>query len=467
MDNLMLALTFLVIEVMLIIFLFAVLFVRKHIQNSKNGKFYAHKVKQPDNHQDIKQYTEKLYMHSDSLQRKYKKFAKEIGVDYPVTEYRANSPVIIACLHCHHDYIMSEISAVEMGEITIQKLKEYEDKFDLIIGEFEAIEQSLLGEFSTSSKDSVEIKKLQKRVEELKEKGASDNSYLYELKKQSVYYKQENEKLARQIDLFQEKINKLEQDSIDEQNQVEDISSVMLATLKQEKEELERMLSDATGRITDLEAYKFRFDELQSQVSTESTANKDFRRDLRGQVEGTESEDEIDKLINEYETVRCTLDDYMERPDVAPMAGMSPVKNDEKIQELNEVIDVFVNDTSSNLKQETFQLAELNSAESDAVMRLKAQLQEVTIDRDRLEENLVGLEKTISRKGEIIIKLESEISSRQTSIKDLQERIHQLSTKSANIAELELTVERFSRQSMTMMQQIMDLEEENRQLKGE
>ena len=467
MDNLMLALTLLVAEVMLIILLFAVLFVRRHIQNSKNGKFHAYKVKQPDNHQNIKQYTEKLYKCSDSLQRKYKKFAKEVGVDYPVTEHRSDSPVIIACLHCHHDYILSEISAVEMGEITIQKLEAHEAKFNQIIGEFEAIEKSLLGELSTSSKDSDEVKKLQKRIEELKENGASDDSYLYDLKKQSVYYKQENQKLASQVDLFQERINELEQENIDEQNQVEDISSVMNQTLKQEKQELERMLNDATDRITDLEAYKLRFDELQSQVSTESTANKDFRRDLRGQVEGTESEDEIDKLINEYETVRSTLDDYMERPDVAPMAGMSPAQNNEKIQELNEVIDVFVNDTSNNLKQEAFHLAELNSAESDTVMKLKAQLQEVTIDRDRLEESLIELENTISKKGEIIIKLEGEISSRQSSIKDLQERIHQLSTKSANVAELELIVERFSRQSMTMMQQIMDLEDENRQLKGE
>ncbi len=468
MDNLMLALTFLVVEVMLIIMLFSVLFARKYINRNKKKSKQAqvNAPKAPDNHQDIKNYTEKLYKQSCKLLSKYKKYAKEIGVSYPITEQHQDSPVFIACLHCHHDYILSEISAVELGEITIQKLESHETKFNRIIEEFDAIEQKLLGELSTASKDSDEIKELKHRIHQLKEDNSSDDSYLYSLKKQSVFYKQENQKLNQQVEQFQEKINELEQYSADEQKEVEDISSVMNDALKQEKDDLERMLSDATERITDLEAYKLRFDELQSQVSSESTANKDFRRDLRDQVEGTDSEDEIDKLINEYETVRCSLDDYMERPDVAPMAGMSPAQNDEKVQELNEAIDTFANDVSSRLKEETFHLAELNSAEADTVSKLKEQLKEVTLDRDRLEDCLGELENTISKKGEIIIKLEGEITSRTASIQDLQEKIHQLSTKSANVAELELTVERFSRQSMTMMQQIMDLEDENRKLQN-
>ncbi|THB71919.1 MAG: hypothetical protein D6B28_06565 [Gammaproteobacteria bacterium] len=465
MDNLMLALTLLVVEVMLIIMLFSTLFLRRHIKNNNRISQQPYNEVPANNHKKIRKYTEKLYQHADKLQTKYQKLAKDIGITYPITEHNPQSPALIACIHCHHDFILSEISAVEMGEITIKKLEKHENKFSQIIGEFEEIEQKLLGELSASSNHSDEVQKLQRRISELKDHSSSDNSYLYELKKQSVYFKQENKKLLQQVELFQERIDELENDNINEQSQVGEISSEMNETLKLEKQELEQMLNDATERITDLEAYKVRFDELQSQVSSESTANKDFRRDLRGQVEGTESEDEIDKLINEYETVRLSLDDYLERPDVAPMTSISPAENDEKIQELNEVMNGFAENVCSGLRDETFHLAEINSADSDAVMKLKEQLKEVTIDRDRLEECLKDLENNISKKGDIIIKLENEISSRQISIKDLQERIHQLSTKSANITELELTIDRFSRQSMTMMQHIMDLEQENEELK--
>ncbi len=465
MDNLMLALTLLVIEVMFIFMLFTGLFTYRYLKKNKRSSFSVERAKKNSNHKLIKQYTDKLYKSSESLQNTYSKYAKELGINYPITQNYPDAPVLIACLHCHHDYILSEISAVEMGEISIQKLEKYENKFNTIIAEFEEIEKRLLGGLSTASKDSEEIKKLQEKITELKESSSSDDSYLFELKKQSIFHKQESKKLLQQINKLRDRINELEQEQISDANQAENLSNQIRDTLVKEKEELKKMLSDANDRISDLEAYKIRFNELQSQVSSESSANKDLRKDIRVQVEGTESEDEIDKLINEYETVRSSLDDFMERPDVAPMVGITAAENDEKIQELNEFIDGIAGNICDELKADTFHLAELNSAESDTVVKLKTQLKEVTIDRDRLEANLLDLERTIAQKGDVIIKLENEISSRQKSISDLQERVHQLSTKSSNIAELQLTVERFSRQSMTMMQQIMDLEEENKELK--
>ncbi len=462
MDYLMIALTALVIEIMLIMMLFCGLYLRK--RSLPKDPFV--KPLQNKNNPKLKEYSAMLHRHMDKVQVKYDKTAANLGVKHHISECPPDSHALIACIHCHYDYILCEISAIELGEISIDKIGQHQQGVRRIISEFEAIESNILNGGKPLSEGSAEVKVLHSKLKQERETDEDQSkSYLYDLKKESIFNKRENKKLSQQLDIFKERVRELEESKETTETNVEDVSSEMYKILEKEKTELEDSLYQANERITDLKAYKARFDELQSQVSSESDASVELRQDLRTQVEGTENEDEIDKLISEYETVRTSLDDFMERPDVAPMAAISRNENDEKIAEMNQAIDDFAKECCSAMKEDTFQLAEINSSESDTVKKLQVELQQVTIDKDRLQQNLDDLEQSIKNKGKIIVNLEKSISGKQEDIEQLQEKMHQVSTKNASIADLELTVERFSRQSMTMMQQIMDLEEENAKLK--
>lgn len=461
MDYLMIALTALVIEIMLIMMLFCGLYLRK-----KNLSKDSYVLPQPSKDDPkLKKYSAMLHNHMDKMQVKYDKTAANLGVKHDISECPTDAHALIACLHCHYDYILCEISAIELGEISVNKIDKHQQSVNRIISEFEGIERNILNNATSLNEGLAEVKQLQSKLKQVRDGDDDSKSYLYDLKKESVYNKRENKKLIQQLDIFKERVQELEKSKEYADISVEDVSSQMNGILEKEKSELEESLHQANERITDLQAYKARFDELQSRVSSESGASVELRQDLRNQVEGTQSEDEIDKLISEYETVRSTLDDFMERPDIAPMAAISRHENDDKIAEMNEAIDSFAKECCSAMKEDTFQLAELNSSESDTVKKLQTELQQVTIDKDRLEQSLDDLEQSIKNKGKIISNLEKSISGKQMDIEQLQEKMHQVSTKNASIADLELTVERFSRQSMTMMQQIMDLEEENSKLK--
>ncbi len=461
MDYLMIALTALVIEIMFIMMLFCGLYLRK-----KSPKNSFVKPQFNKNNPKLKEYSAMLHKHMDKVQVKYDRTATNLGVKHHISECPPDSHALIACIHCHYDYVLCEISAVELGEISVDKIGQHQQGVRRIISEFEAIESNILNSGKPLNEGSAEVKALHSKLKQAREIDENESkSYLYDLKKESVFNKRENKKLLQQLDIFKDRVRELEESKDAVDTNVEDVSSEMYSMLKNEKSELEDSLYQANERITDLKAYKARFDELQSQVSSESDASVELRQDLRNHVEGTESEDEIDKLISEYETVRTSLDDFMERPDIAPMAAISRSENDEKIAEMNQAMDSFAKECCLAMKEDTFQLAELNSSESDTVKKLQHELQQVTIDKDRLQQNLDDLEQSIKNKGKIISNLEKSISGKEGDIEQLQEKMRQVSTKNASIADLELTVERFSRQSMTMMQQIMDLEEENSKLK--
>lgn len=470
MDYLVIALIALVIEIMLIIMIFSVLYLRRNASLDSNSTDTSLRQKLSCiDHPKCKEYLSLLHKYLDNLQIKFDKAAIKLGVKYSISECPPNAHALITCLHCHYDYILSEISVLELGEISLNKLDKHEKDVTRIIAEFNAIEKSIDMNDGSNSEYVIQIKKLQDKLKKSESIEGNENgfkSYLYELKKENIVNKKENKGFKQQIEIFKERVQELEKSKEDTNTSLEDVSSQMNGILEKEKEELEESLHQANERITDLQAYKVRFDELQTQVSSETGANIELRQDLRSKVEGTDSEDEIDNLIAEYETVRISLDDFMERPDIAPMAGISRAENDEKIAEMNEAIDNFAKECCVVMKQDTFQLAELNSSESDTVKQLQQELQEVTIDKNKLEQNLNSLEQSINNKGKIISNLEKSISEKQTDIEQLQQKMHQVSAKNASISDLELTVERFSRQSMTMMQQIMDLEEENAKLKG-
>ncbi|THB66298.1 MAG: hypothetical protein D6B27_06855 [Gammaproteobacteria bacterium] len=343
--------------------------------------------------------------------------------------------------------------------IEVTKLKKEADLFSKSITTKEADIQEFKvpvvdNNSSSESKDQVEElqrqlqeqldqekEKYQKKLEQISEENNRKDDDRDSLERELVRVKAENEDLHKTCAGDQELISELQQDQKD----------------------LKKIIDETNERIVDLEAYKSRFTELHKQINTETGANRDFRKGVKEKAVGSECEDEIDFLIKEYEEVREDLDDFLERPDIAPLSPVVAEVNDDFITSATEDLDQL--DIGADIRNEANQLSESNSQQVGMISSLKDQLNEVTLDRDRLIGELINLEGKVLESGDIIADMEKQINDSEATIEALKKKIVAISGKGMEIKQLEQTIERFSRQSMDMMQQLTDLEEENIRLK--